>query len=439
MTTTNVARQNHAHNLHLLATIIALFLCASAALASAQTEGILHSFAGGTTDGATPYAGLIADSTGAFYGTAAYEGPNGQGIVYQLTHPLGGAWTENIIYSFFGTTDGSVPASNLIMDSTGAIYGTTAGAGTFNCGTFYQLVPPSGGGTWTENTLYSFPCASGGVESGPQSLVLNQSTGVFYGVLQGGGIYNGGVVFELAPASGGGWTYTALHNFNSNPSAPGYANGCNPWSLIAGPNGGLYGTTQYCGASGSGGTAFRLTPPSGSGTNWNFTLLYTFGSSTSLNGNGPLGLVIGAGGVLYGTTASGGTSSNGTVYSLAPSGSGTPWTQTIIHNFAGAPSDGIIPLSGVVVGPSGVLYGTTAGGGLSNASCGSYPGCGTVFQLTPGTGGTWTETILHNFTSTGGDAVNPNPGPLLVHGGNLYGTTYNGGGRNNGAVYVIHP
>jgi uncharacterized repeat protein (TIGR03803 family) len=59
--------------------------------------------------------------------------------------------------------------------------------------------------------------------------------------------------------------------------------------------------------------------------------------------------------------------------------------------------------------------------------------------LIPGSGGSWTETILHNFAPTGGDAINPNPGPLLERGGNLYGATYNGGTSNDGAVYAVHP
>jgi uncharacterized repeat protein (TIGR03803 family) len=433
-----MTRKNIANTQRFLAKIVALSLCMSATLAAAQTEGILHSFAGGTLDGSVPYTGLIADSSGSLYGTTDTAGPNGYGTVFQLVPPSGGGtWTENILYSFSNGSDGATPVTNLVMDSADVIYGATGNAGAFNCGTFFQLVPPTGGGAWTENTLYNFPCAFEGGISGPGSIARDPSTGIIYGTVQNGGPFNGGWIYKMVPpASGGTWTNTVLHNFTTNPSAPGYANGCVPWTLILGPNGGLFGTASYCGVGG--GTVYRLTPPTGSGTSWNFALLYSFGSAvTSPNGYNPYGLVFGKGGVLYGTTTAGGGARYGTVYSLTPSGTGSPWNETIIHDFTGSP-DGNYPLSGVILGPAGSLYGTTAGGGLSNTTCGAYPGCGTVFQLTPGSSG-WTETILHNFAPTGGDAINPNPGPLLQRGGNLYGVSYLGGASNDGAVYAVHP
>jgi uncharacterized repeat protein (TIGR03803 family) len=418
--------------------LMAVAILLTATVVPAQTEGILHSFQGGATDGADARAGVIADSSGNLYGTAAYYGPNGQGVVYKLTPPTraGGTWTENVLYSFSGGNDGATPVTNLVMDSAGAIYGATANAGANNCGTFFQLLPSSGGGVWTENTLFDFPCASHGAISGPVAIIRDPSTGIMYGTVQNGGPFYGGWIYQMVPpTSGRTWTNSVLHNFNANPGAPGYAAGCVPWSLILTTNGYLYGTALDCGASG--GTVFRLTPPA-TGTNWTLAVLYTFGSApSSANGFNPFGLIFGKGGVLYGTTGSGGSAGLGIVYSLTPNNTGSPWTESIIHNFTGSP-DGNSPLSGVVLSTSGVLYGTTGGGGLSNDTCGDFPGCGIVFQLSPGSSG-WTETILHNFASTGGDAMNPNPGPLLQRGGNLYGATYNGGADNDGAVYAIHP
>jgi uncharacterized repeat protein (TIGR03803 family) len=417
-----------------------LMLCASATLSVAQSEGILHSFPGGSTDGFEPYAGLIADAAGNFYGTAAYDGPGGQGIVFELTPPSGsgGTWTENILWPFSGASDGATPTSNLIMDSSGAIYGTTVFGGTYNCGTFFQLTPPSAGGTaWSESSLYQFPCfGTANATQDPTTIAQDPATGVFYGTLQAGGPHEGGSVYKLA-LSGGVWAYTTLHNFNDNSSDPGYANGCNPWTLIFGPDDNLYGIALFCGLGG--GTVYRLYPTGGA-TGWGFNLIYSFGaSSTSLNGAYPYGLLIGLNGVLYGGTAEGGSSAYGTIYSLTrpQAGTGGPWTEAILLNFA--LSDGNDPTAGVILGPAGGLYGTTSGGGYYGGLCGFYLGCGTVFQLTPGPDGVWTETVLHNFAPTGGDAINPNPGPLLERDGDLYGTTYNGGADGDGAVYAIHP
>ena len=80
-----------------------------------------------------------------------------------------------------------------------------------------------------------------------------------------------------------------------------------------------------------------------------------------------------------------------------------------------------------------------AAGGSSETRCGFYNGCGTIFQLTPSSGGVWTETVLQDFVSSGGDAINPNPGRLLLRSGTLYGASYQGGASNLGAVYAVHP
>ena len=419
---------------------LASMLFASATFAAAQTERILYSFTGGTGDGSDPYAGVTADSSGALYGALSEAGEFGDGVIYKLTPPSGssGRWTESVIYAFTGGTDGGGPTSDLAIDSSGNLYGITNGGGSGNCGTVFQLVPPSGGTTWTENTLYNFLCGSAGLSEEPGDVILDPSSGKLYGVAGYTGEFGGGYVYQLTPpASGGSWTYTVLHSFNNNSGTAGYAKGCDPWSLTLGRDGALYGTTIYCGAGG--GVVYKLSPPSGGGTTWIEHVLYTFGAEgTSPNGYSPYGLVFGADGVLYGVTALGGASGNGTVYSLTPAPSGEPWSQAILHNF-GATADGNLPIAGVIFGPDGVLYGTTAGGGASETTCGFYQGCGTVFQLTPGSGGTYSETILHEFAATGGDAINPDPGRLLFLGGTLYGTSYQGGHLGLGGVFAVRP
>jgi uncharacterized repeat protein (TIGR03803 family) len=151
-------------------------------------------------------------------------------------------------------------------------------------------------------------------------------------------------------------------------------------------------------------------------------VLHLFGSDG--DGDNPVaGVVIGPGGVLYGTTEDGGPITAGTVFSLTPPATkGGSWTEAILHGFTGITGlagDGANPESKVVIGPGGVLYGTTAFGGAASSD-------GTIYSLTPpaSPGGAWTETILHDFNNADGRI----PGGLILgENGVLYGTTMFGG------------
>ena len=151
--------------------------------------------------------------------------------------------------------------------------------------------------------------------------------------------------------------------------------------------------------------------------------LYSFAG-----GNDPklpyAGLVFDKTGNLYGTTELGGTNNQGTVFEITPNPNGT-WTETVLYNFTGG-SDGGQPYGSLVFDPAGNLYGTTNFGGSSNCNM----GCGTVFELIPGSGG-WTQTVLYAF-SGGSDGREPSARVRLDAAGNLYGTTLEGG--NIGSV-----
>jgi uncharacterized repeat protein (TIGR03803 family) len=121
----------------------------------------------------------------------------------------------------------------------------------------------------------------------------------------------------------------------------------------------------------------------------------------------------------------------GTVFEFTPAAAGS-WTESILHNFASNP-DGAEPYYGnLILDAGGNLYGTTEQGGAS--------GNGTAFELVPGAGGIWTETVLHSFNDNGADGYNP-LGALVRDGeGNLYGTTeLVGGTYNGGIVFEIKP
>jgi uncharacterized repeat protein (TIGR03803 family) len=269
------------------------------------TEQLLHSFNG--TDGFEPYAGLIVDAAGNLYGTTVYAGTYNYGVVYELTRTAGGGWTEQVLHNFnYDAGDGGYPQSRLLLDVAGNLYGTTLAGGANYGGTVFELTRSAGG--WTEQILYSF---AGG--SYPASGLIFDNAGNLYGTTNGGGTYNGGTVFELTPTAGGGWTEQVLHNFGNGTDGVGPLAG-----LIFDAAGNLYGTTKVGGTytcyTGGCGTVFELTPTAGGG--WTEQVLHSFGSGT--DGFWPTwgSLVFDAAGNLYGTTDAGGTYSWGTVFEL---------------------------------------------------------------------------------------------------------------------------
>jgi uncharacterized repeat protein (TIGR03803 family) len=210
----------------------------------------LFNFDGG--DGSAPFASLILDKAGNLYSTTDTGGAHNQGTAFQLMPGAGGIWTETVLHSFGGGTDGQNPTGGLIVDSLGNLYGTTFNGGAYNYGSVYELMP-QGGGTWNEMVLHSFNFAAGdGFYPNYGSLILDASGNV-YGTTTQGGSGNFGAVFELVPAGGGTWTETILWSFNMTdgwiPEA----------GLIADRSGNLYGTTKYGGSS-FGGTVFEIKP-----------------------------------------------------------------------------------------------------------------------------------------------------------------------------------
>jgi uncharacterized repeat protein (TIGR03803 family) len=224
------------------------------------------------------------------------------------------------------------------------------------------------------------------------------------------------------PQAGGFWTEKVLHNFsNTGPD------GAEPVAgVIFDSAGNLYGTTLYGGVNrthgGYVGVVFELTP---SGGGWIEKILYSFAQS-KYDAAGPWGsLIFDSAGNLYGTTTSGGRYfGDGTVFELSPQAGGS-WTETILHSFSDAERDGYHPYCNLIFDSAGNLYGTTSQGGAYGQGSGFVGG--TVFELTPGSGGNWTERILHSFGNES-DGSEPLAGLIFDAAGNLYGTTEFGGG-----------
>jgi len=299
-------------------------------------ETVLHSFTGGPSDGAFPFAGLVQDEAGNFYGTTMQGGSFYSGTVFILDS----AGNETLLYSFALGADGGNPRAGLILDPAGNLYGTTFAGGLDNCTTNTLAVEKSGCGVvfkldtkGTETVLYSFAGGSDGQDgANPTAGLIQDVSGNFYGTTSAGAPgpcyiipmnppepasdVHCGTVFKLDPTG----KETVLHSF------AGGADGAGPFAgLVLDVAGNLYGSTYYGGNGGcsvSGTRPGALPTVTGCGTIFkvdptgNETVLYTF-SSTGGGGTFPLGgLVADAEGNLYGTTYVGGSANNGAVFKL---------------------------------------------------------------------------------------------------------------------------
>jgi len=278
-------------------------------------EKVIHTFEGSPNDGCGGVGAMVIDTGGNFHGVTAGCGKYDYGAVFTLA-PDG---SESLLYSFKGGRDGFNPEAGLIIDSEGNLYGTTdwggkvdaciTGNGATGCGTIFKLAAD---GTKTELYKFKGPPGDGYIPAG--NLIMD-SSGNLYGTTLGGGRvgcvadYGCGVVFKLAPDG----TETVLHFFKG-----GEIDGGSPAAgLIADSSGNLYGTTEIGGGKescnfGPGcGTVFEI---AADGTE---TILHKFKEATD-GATSMAGLVADNAGNLYGTAYFGGAYGYGTVFKITP-------------------------------------------------------------------------------------------------------------------------
>ena len=358
-----------------------------------------YSFKGGN-DGAYPWGGLVADSSGSLYGTTQQGGtgpcyPSGSiyfgcGTVFKLT-PSGSTYAETILYNFQGGNDGYTPYDSLVIDKSGALYGTTiagggspacgtlSGGGPVGCGTVFAL-SRSGSG-YKEKVLHAFQGSPNdgatlfaGITLGASGTLLGTTAQGGTGSCSAFGISGCGTVFSLKAS---GKNYKVLHSFQGAPDGQfGFGN-----VLFDSSTGDIIGATQYGGngpCSGQTyvgcGAVYTMAPVRKTYTE---AVVYNFQGPTSDAFDVFGTLLRKSDGSLYGTSGGGGAYRGGTVFRLAPSGSS--YTETFVYSFRGAP-DGLRPYAGLVADAKGTLYGTTYYGGTGPCSSG---GCGTVYRITP--------------------------------------------------------
>jgi uncharacterized repeat protein (TIGR03803 family) len=309
----------------------------------------------GCSDGVIPFGGLTHDNSGNLYGTTNSGGTGFYGTVFKITSE----GTLTTLYNFCSQTncaDGSYPYAGLVYFA-GDLYGTTSSGGANGFGTIFKLTLE---GHLT--TLYNF-CSQANCVDGEfvyDSMIA--ANGRLWGTTQQGGTNGFGTVFAITPTG----KFTSLHSFNSTDGSVPFG------GLVHATDGNFYGTTSGGGIRDDG-TVFKMTATG------KITTLYNFCAKSGCpDGVAPLGgLVQGANGNFYGTTADGGTNFRGTVFEITSAGK-----LTTLYNFCAQTecADGEYPYAGLIQGATnGKLYGTTYGGG--DLSCSNPSGCGTVFSL----------------------------------------------------------
>jgi len=273
----------------------------------------------------------------------------------------------------------------------------------------------------TEKVLHNFGASATDGVNPLAGLVIDEDGNLFGTTCYGGTHGGGGTVFELTPKEDGFWTEKVLHSFGHGDSGSYPSAG-----MIFDRSGNLYGTTENGGAHGVG-TVFELKPVAGG--KWTETVLHSFkeGADGGYPNDPGSGLIFDKSGNLFGTTENGGPYDEGTVFEIDTAGQ-----ETVLHTFF-QNTDGGYPFAAPIFDAAGNIYSTTSiGGDRGN-------GTGTVYELTPGEGGGWTETELHSFIYNGTDGTQPQSGVAFDAAGNLYGTTDRGGAYGVGMVYELTP
>jgi uncharacterized repeat protein (TIGR03803 family) len=343
-------------------------------------------------NGSSPQGGPVLDSNGNLFGTAEFGGPSNDGTVFEVAH---GSNTITTLAVFAGSA-GYNPLGDLVMDSSGDLFGVTTGGGAALSGTVFELVR----GSNTITTLASFDFTNGPDPNG--GLVLD-SSGDLFGTTHSGGPNRDGIVFELAHGSN---TITMLAAFNGS-------NGKGPLAgLTMDSNGDLFGTTSGGGLSNDG-TVFELVR--GSNT---ITALASFNGSNGANPEDAP--ILDNSGDLFGTTNFQGPGGYGTVFEVSQGSN----SITTLASFDG--SNGAQPAGALVLDSNGNLFGTTQDLGPGDD--------GTLFEIASGT-----NSITTLVAFAGNNGSGPLGGLLMSSRGDLFGTTDGGGGpsSNYGTVFKL--
>jgi uncharacterized repeat protein (TIGR03803 family) len=444
-----------------VAAAVAFALTPVGSASASYTLTTLHGFCAKTAcaDGSQSESSVVTDSAGNLYGATVNGGVYGSGTIFELAFD-GTRYSYKVLYSFcsqsagsVSCTDGAFPYSNLILDTSGNLYGTTEGGGgaegQTQAGTVFKLVPNADHTKWTYKEIYDFcvssNCSDGSspfaglTYAGQASGALYNGTSALFGTTTYGGAHNSGTTYKLVLVQGPvKRKEQVLHDFCGSTNCP---DGAVPFGLVADAKANLFGVTQYGGGSDAqsinSGVLYELVRKN----SYTERVLHTFCSQAfCADGSSPIAApAFDSRSRLIGTTYSGGQA-HGLVYRLSPRTA----QFTVLYDFCSESgcADGEEPHAGVMLDANDNVFGTTAYGG-SGANCTYQRACGTVWRLHNGK-----LTVLYSFCSKAncGDGTYPYgdySGLVRDASGDLFGTTSywgpNGDGSQGGTVFELTP
>ncbi len=321
------------------------------------------------------------------YGLTYSGGTHNYGVITRLDRTTN---TQTTPFAFNGA-NGSTPLGSLVQATNGKLYGLTYDGGSTNQGVLFSYDPASA----AQTKLLDFNSTTG---FNPEVSLVQATDGKLYGSTASSGSSAPGVLFSFDPATA---VYTKLFNFNGT-------NGNSPGTLMQATDGKLYGMTLTGGSSNLG-VIYSFDP-----TTAVFTKLYDFDYN---NGANPYGSFVQAtDGKLYGTTAYGGSSGNGVIFSFDPA------THIYSKRFDFDYANGTTPTGNLTLAANGTLYGGTPNGGNNDN--------GVLFSFNPITSA---YTRLYLFDGVNGDEF---LGSLLLAADNkFYGMTTYGGTSSLGVAF----
>lgn len=324
-------------------------------------ETILHAFGATPNDGSFPEGGLTFDKAGNIYGTTEWGGAFKYGTVYKLTRNRNDNWNEKVLYSFINGSDGAMPASGVVFDQFGDLWGTTLNGGAW--GTIFELLPT--GGEWELDTIFDFNGSWSGAN--PFGQLRTDAHGNIWGTTADGG-NGGGVVFEVSHSQYG-WSVQIVYSFPNccDASHPYYG------PLVFDNSGNVYGASAGGGQYGYG-AVFKLTETNGG---WSETVVYSFlGQDDGAYPYG--GLTFVDDNHLIGVTIDRGKKSFGTIFELIQTNN--TWAATVLHSFDFV--DGASASNALLRWSDRTLFGVTFAGGVPGCN---LDGCGVFFELNDST------------------------------------------------------